>query len=479
MRKIKKLLLLLICISVYVFFAVASTDLDSGSSNKATATPAASSPDAKEASGKKNPDTPAPTSTPKPNPVQMYVSDVKPNIEELSEYQIGQIVGVYISANGRAISLFSDGTARQVYNPYKQLEAGDTWQYKDGTLSIKSPMQNCVFTVRMNIPESEPEDSDETSGDNTAPKEDEGFELVSSSEDFEHETIFKVRSESKILTMDEYKEIIGDYYPEALITPSPTLTPTPTLSPTPTPSPSPTPIPKEKAVSLKVTNKTTRKTTLQEFSVFSIDITNNTDRAIRGVRGIFTINDLFGKKIAAFEVDFTGKTIKAKSKASYEKNMEMNQFIDYTVKIYKEKYDDLSFSFKVEKIVYEDEVRKTKSTTKGSTSVSVECINKKNVDADILNGIYSDYSSFEFKITNNTSKDIKGIEGNFRVYNLFGDCILKGGADFTGKKIPAGGSTKMTISKEINMFDDDDLAVRREKYDDLYFEYEILTIVNY
>lgn len=213
--------------------------------------------------------------------------------------------------------------------------------------------------------------------------------------------------------------------------------------------------------------------------MFSIDIENNTERTIRGVRAIFTIGDLFGKKIASYEVDFTGKAIKAGGKTSYKKNVEMNQFLDETVKIYKEKYDDLSFDFKIEKIAYEDEIKKTKTVTKGSDEVKIECIGKTNIEANILEGIYSDYSSFEFKITNESSKDIRGIQGNFYAYNLFGECILKGGADFTGKKIPAGGSTKMKISKEINMFIDDDQDVQRESYDDLFFEYEVISVVYY
>lgn len=460
MKKIKMLLVLLLCMAVYAFFAVASTDTNTGSSGKNTT----ASGTADENNGETEP-----TATPEPT---KYVSSVKPNMEELTEYQLGRITGTYITEKGRALSLYSDGSSRQVYNPFNELEEGDTWQYRDGIVTINCPRQNCDFSFKMDVTEPDSE-MEETSGDYQLKKSGLEYELLSTAENFEAEHLLKVLEDEKLYTMDEYKEIIGEYFPEALITPSPTPTPTPS------PSPSPTPIPNDMAVNIKVTNKTTQKTTLQEFSVFSIDIENNTERTIRGVRAIFTIGDLFGKKIASYEVDFTGKTIKAGSKTSYKKNVEMNQFLNETVKIYKEKYDDLSFDFKIEKIAYEDEIKETKNVTKGSDEVKIECIGKTNIEANILEGIYSDYSSFEFKITNESSKDIRGIQGNFYAYNLFGECILKGEADFTGKKIPAGGSTKMKISKEINMFIDDDQDVQRESYDDLFFEYEVISVVYY
>lgn len=86
---------------------------------------------------------------------------------------------------------------------------------------------------------------------------------------------------------------------------------------------------------------------------FTIEVTNNSDKAIKGVSGILTIKDLFGKDILSSNCDFTGQIIEAGSVAIYsDLGMDINEFMDDHVKLYNENYSDLIFEYEVNSIVY-------------------------------------------------------------------------------------------------------------------------------
>lgn len=55
--------------------------------------------------------------------------------------------------------------------------------------------------------------------------------------------------------------------------------------------------------------------------------------------------------------------------------------------------------------------------------VIVVVIDKGELLKDIHNGIYNDYCTMKFQITNNTDKDIQGIEGRLSIRDLFGKDI--------------------------------------------------------
>lgn len=88
---------------------------------------------------------------------------------------------------------------------------------------------------------------------------------------------------------------------------------------------------------------------------FNFDILNKTNKSIKGVQGVLIIKDLFGEKIMSLNCDFTGKTISANSKVTFEGiGFDINQFLDYHVKVYNEDFGDLIFEYEVTKIVYSD-----------------------------------------------------------------------------------------------------------------------------
>ena len=88
---------------------------------------------------------------------------------------------------------------------------------------------------------------------------------------------------------------------------------------------------------------------------FNFKVSNLTNKSIKGIQGILTVNDLFGKKILSLNCDFTGQTILANTEVFYNKiGFDINQFKDEHVKIYNEDFEDLIFEYTVNKIVYAD-----------------------------------------------------------------------------------------------------------------------------
>lgn len=86
---------------------------------------------------------------------------------------------------------------------------------------------------------------------------------------------------------------------------------------------------------------------------FIIEVSNNSDKEIKGISGVLTIKDLFGKDILSSTCDFTGQPIAVGSTVTFsDLGMDINEFMDDHTKLYNENYSDLIFEYKVESVVY-------------------------------------------------------------------------------------------------------------------------------
>lgn len=86
-----------------------------------------------------------------------------------------------------------------------------------------------------------------------------------------------------------------------------------------------------------------------------IEVTNNSAIDIKGVSGILTIKDLFGKDILSSTCDFTGQLIAAGDTVTFsDLGIDINKFMDEHIKLYNENYSDLNFVYKINSIVYND-----------------------------------------------------------------------------------------------------------------------------
>lgn len=214
----------------------------------------------------------------------------------------------------------------------------------------------------------------------------------------------------------------------------------------------------------------------------SFDITNKTDKAIKGIQGNLMISDLFGEKILASKCDFTGNTIPENGSITVsDLGIDINEFMDNHKKFYNTDFADLKFEYKITNIVYDDgsgmeEQLPTEAAE--AQNVMVHVTDKQNLDINYSAGRYSPRIQFTFEVSNNTSKDIKGVQGVLTMKDLFGVDIMAANLDFTGQTISANGSATFgEMGIDVNQFMDEHIKVYNTDYKDLIFEYEVKSIV--
>jgi len=102
------------------------------------------------------------------------------------------------------------------------------------------------------------------------------------------------------------------------------------------------------------TPKDTANWIFSNYVHFAFEIINKDDKAIKGIEGNLTVNDLFGKEIITIGCDFTGETIEPEGFYGPVMSFECNEFIDEHMKLFNTDYSDLQFSYDITKVVYDD-----------------------------------------------------------------------------------------------------------------------------
>ena len=208
-------------------------------------------------------------------------------------------------------------------------------------------------------------------------------------------------------------------------------------------------------------------------------VENLTDKDIKGINGTMTIYDMFGSEIMTMGCDFTGQIIPARDSIDFtDLGINIISSNNSHTKLYNSPLEDLSFDYTVYKIVYTDDDLIKSETISESNEVEISVVNKTSLYKDFDMGRYNSRVEFNFIIKNNTDKNIRGIQGVLKVKDLFGNTIQTIGCDFTQQVIPAGKSIEFSdLGIDINEFDDDDVRILNESFDDLLFTYEVTSIV--
>lgn len=119
------------------------------------------------------------------------------------------------------------------------------------------------------------------------------------------------------------------------------------------------------------------------------------------------------------------------------------------------------------------------STKNSETNIPVEVslANKTVQYKDVDNWIFSDYVLFEFKIINNSNKDIKGISGKSVFRDMFGKDILTVNCDLTEGVSANNSAIDSTLSLKVNQYIDEHNKLKNTPYEDIQFEYIVEKIV--
>lgn len=128
-----------------------------------------------------------------------------------------------------------------------------------------------------------------------------------------------------------------------------------------------------------------------------------------------------------------------------------------------------------------DELESLKNTyikMQSEQYVKVYVADKSTTPRNSSQWIFSNYVNMVFEVTNNTDKDIQGIQGVLTAYDLFGVEIISINCDFTGKTIKSGETITISdLRYECNDFIDSDMKLYNTNYSDLKWEYKVKSIV--
>lgn len=113
-------------------------------------------------------------------------------------------------------------------------------------------------------------------------------------------------------------------------------------------------------VIVEVTGKTSKPADINNWEYedwvgFTLSVSNNTDKVIKGIQGTLEINDIFGEKIMRLNADLLGITInQGETVVIDDMGYGVNPFINEDVLIYELEYEDLKFNYIIKKIAFED-----------------------------------------------------------------------------------------------------------------------------
>lgn len=124
------------------------------------------------------------------------------------------------------------------------------------------------------------------------------------------------------------------------------------------------------------------------------------------------------------------------------------------------------------------------SSSSGSTTtedkyagIKVEILDKKNVQADYLNGPYMPRCNFTIKVSNTSGKTIRGLKATVEIKDMFGDRISKYNLELTDEIESGHSLTTYDKGTDINEFLSDDVELWNTDYKDLTFIVTLTDVV--
>ncbi|WP_336783415.1 hypothetical protein [Paenibacillus illinoisensis] len=102
-----------------------------------------------------------------------------------------------------------------------------------------------------------------------------------------------------------------------------------------------------------VTYKDTDKWIFSDSINMTLDLSNNSDMAVKGFQGIITFKDMFGNEIKSLNVKYDN-VIKAGDSTSYDGSVEVNQFMDEDIELRDTPLEKITVEFKMDQIIFDD-----------------------------------------------------------------------------------------------------------------------------
>lgn len=108
--------------------------------------------------------------------------------------------------------------------------------------------------------------------------------------------------------------------------------------------------------------------------------------------------------------------------------------------------------------------------------ITLEITNKGFHEADFMSGDYQTQITMDLKFTNETDKEIKGVEGVLTFFDIFDNKISATKISYD-KGIPASQSKVWKSGIDFNQFMDEDIKLKNTELEDLKYKWEVSTII--
>lgn len=118
----------------------------------------------------------------------------------------------------------------------------------------------------------------------------------------------------------------------------------------------------------------------------------------------------------------------------------------------------------------------SQNQNKVQPKVSLEITNKGFHEADYMSGDYQTQITMDLKFTNETDKEIKGVEGVLTFFDIFDNKISATKISYD-KGIPASQSKVWKSGMDFNQFMDEDIKLKNTELKDLKYKWEVSTII--
>jgi hypothetical protein len=156
------------------------------------------------------------------------------------------------------------------------------------------------------------------------------------------------------------------------------------------------------------------------------------------------------------------------STKTWETGLDYNQFMDEDIKLKDTELEDINYKWKIDKVVYGDEFN-WQAPENDKVKLVIE-------EKGIFEGDFSDQITMDFKFINNTSKDIKGVDGVAIFYDIFDNKIKSLNISYD-KGIPADTPKIWEAGFDYNQFMSEDIKLKNTDLENLKYEWKINTIV--
>lgn len=104
-------------------------------------------------------------------------------------------------------------------------------------------------------------------------------------------------------------------------------------------------------INYEIINKTSTEWTFQNYVDFTIKITNNSEKDIKGIKWSFYIYNIFWEKLWSYELNLT-KQIKVWSSLSESMQYSINEYINTEYEIFESDFNMLKYNFDIKNVVY-------------------------------------------------------------------------------------------------------------------------------